>query len=87
MRSNSSGEKHTKRINKLVIDTGVLVSAFAFGGTPRDPKDDMVLECCLAAEANLLITGDKDLLSEETLPFHLKILTPKEYVKSSPTPG
>ncbi|NIQ06223.1 MAG: toxin-antitoxin system toxin component, PIN family protein, partial [Candidatus Korarchaeota archaeon] len=27
-----------------------------------DPKDDMLLECCAAAEADLLITGDKDLL-------------------------
>jgi len=28
----------------------------------RDPKDDMFLECALRAKADLLITGDKDLL-------------------------
>jgi len=28
----------------------------------RDPEDNMILECCLAAHAELLITGDRDLL-------------------------
>ena len=27
----------------------------------RDRKDDMVLECCLAARAQHLMTGDRDL--------------------------
>ncbi|MBI5676550.1 MAG: putative toxin-antitoxin system toxin component, PIN family [Nitrospirae bacterium] len=29
------GEKHTEKRNKIVIDTGVLVSAFAFDGVPE----------------------------------------------------
>ena len=29
----------------------------------RDPADDMGLECCLAARADMLLTGDKDLLT------------------------
>jgi predicted nucleic acid-binding protein len=37
----------------------------------------MLLECCLAAEAEYLVTGDKDLLSLKTLPFPLKIVTPR----------
>lgn len=45
----------------------------------RDEKDNMVLECCLEAKADLLITGDKDLLDLTDIPFALKILTPKEY--------
>ncbi len=28
----------------------------------RDPADNMILECCFAVKANILITGDKDLL-------------------------
>ena len=28
----------------------------------RDPEDDMILECCLATRADLLVTGDRDLL-------------------------
>jgi uncharacterized protein len=47
----------------------------------RDAKDNMVFECCLAARAEILITGDKDLLETEHLPFHLRILTPREFVE------
>lgn len=46
----------------------------------RDPKDDMVLECCLAAGAEYLVTGDRDLLSIRNLPFSLKILSPKGFL-------
>lgn len=46
----------------------------------RDEKDNMVLECCLEVKADLLITGDKDLLDLPDIPFDLKILTPKEYI-------
>jgi len=137
-----------KKQSKIVVDTGVLVSAYAFGGVPReavrktmddsiiivssalleeyrevplqlakqrkinhiqlkalisgisifvsesrivypkkrlflcrDEKDNMLLECCLEAKAELLITGDKDLLDIEDLPFPLKILTPGAYVR------
>jgi predicted nucleic acid-binding protein len=42
----------------------------------RDPEDDMLLECCLAAKANFLITGDKDLLAIEDPPSGLTILSP-----------
>lgn len=47
----------------------------------RDPKDNIILNCCLAAEAEFLITGDKDLLDIINLPFNLKIITPKEFIK------
>ena len=29
----------------------------------RDPQDDMVLACAVAAEADLIVTGDEDLLT------------------------
>jgi putative PIN family toxin of toxin-antitoxin system len=47
----------------------------------RDPKDNMILNCCLAAGAEFLITGDKDLLNIINLPFDLKIITPNEFHK------
>jgi putative PIN family toxin of toxin-antitoxin system len=47
----------------------------------RDPEDNMVLECCLEAKADFLITGDKDLLDIEPLPFQLKILSPKNFLE------
>ncbi|MEW6668748.1 MAG: putative toxin-antitoxin system toxin component, PIN family [Thermodesulfobacteriota bacterium] len=130
-----------------MIDTGVLVSAFVFGGTPakavkrvfaeadifvslellkeyrdvplelyeeekidsrqlkaliagvatvvsgatvvvpkkklaicRDPEDDMLLECCKAAHADILITGDKDLLDLKRIPFALTIMPPARFI-------
>ena len=133
--------------NNVVIDTGVLVSAFAFGGIPlralqksfkestifvspqllheyrevplvlyaegkindeqlrslisgiaafvskakvvdpvkkinicRDKEDNILIECCVAAHAEFLITGDKDLLSIDILPFKLKIVTPRQFI-------
>jgi len=47
----------------------------------RDAKDNMVLECCLEANAAFLITGDKDLLELTDIPSGLKILTSKEYLE------
>ena len=46
----------------------------------RDPKDDMLLECCLTAKADLLVTGDLDVLSMSDLPFAVAIVTPADYL-------
>lgn len=45
----------------------------------RDPDDNKILECAERAHADLIVTGDKDLLSVGT---HgpTKILTPSEYL-------
>ncbi len=53
----------------------------------RDPADDMVLECCRAAKATVLMTGDKDLLALahalRAVPGlnRLRILTPRAYLQ------
>lgn len=47
----------------------------------RDAEDNLLLECCVEAKANFLITGDKDLLEIENLPFDLKILTPRQFLE------
>jgi putative PIN family toxin of toxin-antitoxin system len=47
----------------------------------RDPEDNMLLECCLAARADFLITGDKDLLVMHSLPFQLKIVSPRKFTE------
>lgn len=49
----------------------------------RDVKDNMVLECCLAAKADFLITGDKDLLEIEDLPFNLEIMSPRGFMEAA----
>jgi uncharacterized protein len=57
----------------------------------RDPKDDAYLHLCIAADANFLITGDKDLLAVDpervaALPKRLKIVTPRQFLET-PEPG
>ena len=46
----------------------------------RDPKDDVFLACALAADADVLITGDQDLL---VLKLHgrTRILTAAEFLE------
>jgi putative PIN family toxin of toxin-antitoxin system len=50
----------------------------------RDPKDDMVLECCRAARAQLLVTGDRDLLDLDVSRAvglrRLQIVSPRRYL-------
>jgi putative PIN family toxin of toxin-antitoxin system len=148
MPSYQCGERLTERKDRVVVDTGVLISAFVFGGIPekavkkafaeadlyisrallkeyrevplaleregkiaplqlkalisgiasfvaktivvyprkklslcRDPEDNMLLECCLASKADFLITGDKDLLDMQSLPFQLAILSPRKFME------
>jgi predicted nucleic acid-binding protein len=40
--------------NRIVVDTGVLVSAFAFGGTPRDAVRRAVQESIIIVSPPLL---------------------------------
>jgi len=52
----------------------------------RDSKDDAYLALCAAAEADVLITGDNDLLVVDParapgLPRVLKILTPRQFLE------
>lgn len=48
-------------------------------GICRDPKDDMVLECAILGGAEIIVTGDKDLL---TLGLFrgIRILTPRQFL-------
>jgi putative PIN family toxin of toxin-antitoxin system len=54
-------------------------------GICRDPKDDMVIECALAAGADLIVTGDKDLLAVRS---HrgIRILKPREFLDEFAAP-
>ena len=46
----------------------------------RDPEDNVVLECCHAAKAKILVTGDNDLLGIVDLPFDLRIMKPQTFI-------
>ncbi|MCL2183670.1 MAG: putative toxin-antitoxin system toxin component, PIN family [Chitinispirillia bacterium] len=48
-------------------------------GACRDAADDKILECALAAKADCIITGDKDLLVLKAY-NGIKIMTAKEYL-------
>ena len=52
----------------------------------RDKADNMILECCLTADADFLITGDKDLLEIgktrlKTKFSKLRIVSPRAFLK------
>ncbi len=46
----------------------------------RDATDDPFLACALAAQANNLVTSDRDLLSLGK-PFGIAVVTPAEFIK------
>ena len=46
----------------------------------RDPKDDIILACAFAAKANLVVSGDGDLLTLKAFEG-IRIVTPVEAVK------
>jgi predicted nucleic acid-binding protein len=50
-------------------------------GVCRDPKDEPILECAERAEAESIVTGDRDLLS---LGSHrgIRIITARHYVEA-----
>jgi putative PIN family toxin of toxin-antitoxin system len=47
-------------------------------GICRDPDDDAILACALAAGADYLVTGDADLLALKTF-RGIRIITPREF--------
>jgi predicted nucleic acid-binding protein len=47
----------------------------------RDPHDDMFLKCAALAEADLLVAGDKDLLTLGTYKG-ARIVKPSEYLRA-----
>jgi putative PIN family toxin of toxin-antitoxin system len=52
----------------------------------RDPRDDKFLEVAIDGHADVIVTGDADLLSLD--PFQgIRILTPQEFLATYGTPG
>ena len=47
----------------------------------RDPEDDMFLACALAAEAQYIVSHDRDLLTLGR-PFGIRIVTPVELLRA-----
>jgi putative PIN family toxin of toxin-antitoxin system len=54
---------------------------------PRDPDDNMVLECAIDGKAHYIVTGDKDLLVLKTF-RDVRIVRASDFLKiSTETPG
>jgi len=51
----------------------------SLSGVCRDPNDDFILECALTAHSDMIITGDKDLLSLKSFGA-IQIVTPRQYL-------
>ncbi|HAS16860.1 MAG TPA: hypothetical protein DCR39_02975 [Nitrospiraceae bacterium] len=83
-------------MNKAVLDSGGLVSAFL---TPKgvsdvnlvtklpsiktiinDPNDDMVVACAVKAKANYIVTRDDDMLILKKYKW-IKIVPPEEFIE------
>lgn len=50
-------------------------------GICRDPNDDFILECAVAAKATLIISGDHDLCALHRYQ-DIRIITPRQYTSA-----
>jgi len=68
-----------EQLANLLIKAGRVTITGSISGVCRDPNDDFILECALTANADLIVTGDKDLLSLNTYET-IEIITPRQYL-------
>jgi putative PIN family toxin of toxin-antitoxin system len=79
--------KELRSIIKEVLSLAERVQTTRRLSIGRDPKDNSYLETCLEVEADVLITGDRDLLDipreklEEAGLANLKIVRPRQFVE------
>jgi putative PIN family toxin of toxin-antitoxin system len=63
-----------------LVEMGDLVNATDAIAVCRDPKDNMILELAVSGKADVIVTGDDDLLVLN--PFReIAILNPQEFLK------
>jgi putative PIN family toxin of toxin-antitoxin system len=68
-----------RRLSDYVRDATRITLTGTLSGVCRDPKDDFILECAALGHADLIVTGDKDLLALATF-RSTRILTPRQYL-------
>lgn len=78
---NLSGNEVTEVLN-LIKEISISVDPQEKGitvkGACRDRKDDLILACAIAAEADYLVTGDPDLITLRSYK-KVKIINPREF--------
>jgi putative PIN family toxin of toxin-antitoxin system len=68
-----------RRLTEYVSGAKWVVVRGSLSGICRDPNDDFILECAATGDADIIVTGDKDLLSLKTF-RDIEILTPRQYL-------
>ena len=66
---------------KFLALAAVVVTPTETVAVSRDPDDDRLIEAALAANADVIVTGDQDLLTLERVD-QIKILTPREFLEA-----
>ena len=61
------------------IGTTIVQTPGRLRGICRDPKDDMVIECAAIAGADLIVTGDKDLLAVQNYQG-IRVIAPRGFL-------
>lgn len=76
----SASAREARNARNLVIEASenIIVPHKSVTGVCRDPEDDHILGCAISSEADLLVTGDDDLLSLNSYEG-IKILTPRAF--------
>jgi putative PIN family toxin of toxin-antitoxin system len=72
-------ETTRQRLAELLEKSARIVVTGRISGICRDPKDDFILECAEIGGADLIVTGDKDLLSLSNY-GRIEIVTPRQYL-------
>jgi putative PIN family toxin of toxin-antitoxin system len=76
----SAPKKETRQVLRILAEaiSALVQPAQPVSGICRDPDDDSILSCTLAANADYLVTGDSDLL--ELREFRgTRILAPRDF--------
>jgi len=73
----------TKKLDEVVYlieqNAEILVSGVKAGSISRDPADDYLLGLCKRGKADVLLTGDDDLLVLETY-GRTRMISPKDFI-------
>ncbi|MFU8891963.1 MAG: putative toxin-antitoxin system toxin component, PIN family [Anaerosomatales bacterium] len=71
----------TDELVRLFALAAVVVTPTATVAVSRDPDDDRLIEAALAANADVIVTGDQDLLTLGHM-AQIQVLTPREFLES-----
>lgn len=75
------GDDVCNDLEEAIINVGLLVNFSPEANLCRDPKDNIFLDTAHFGKANLLVTGDKDLLVLKKYK-KIPIISPAEFIKS-----